>query len=231
MESPEKSLNSKSEMKLSKKKLKQNDNNDDDPTQSNTRNNLKESSEEEEDQQFPIEKIIARRFEKKTKQIEYFVKWQGYDYADNTWELMISLIEDNCFEKIYDYENMTLEEKIELLNQHKKLKKLRGVTEETIRATEFCEEMEFFKNNYEDFNPLIKEELDKWEYGNLNDDEIDYIVPYLRTKKEGMYFRCYWKKRQNEDMPRKSRIYPYIVIKNVDKDNFHKAFYYFDQQD
>lgn len=232
MESPEKSVHSKSEMKLCKKQLKQNDNNEEDPTQSNTnRNNLKESSEEEEDQQFPIEKIIARRFEKKTKKIEYFVKWQGYDYADNTWELMISLIEDNCFEKIYDYENMTLEAKIELLNQHKKLKKLRGVTEETIRATEYCEEMDFFRNNYEDFNPQLKEELDKWDYGNLNDDEIDYIVPYIRTKKEGMYFRCYWKKRQNEDMPRKSRFYPYIVIKNVDKDNFHKAFFWFDQQD
>ena len=228
-----KDLHSKSEMKLSKKKLKQNENDEEKRSRSNIRNNPKESSEEEEEeeQQFPIEKIIARRFEKKTKKIEYFVKWQGYDLSDNTWELMISLIEDNCFEKIYDYENQSLDEKIALLNKYKKLKKLRGVTEETLRATELCDEMEFFRNNYEDFNPILKEELEKWEYGNLNDDEIDYIIPYLRSRKEGIYFRCFWKKRENEDIPRKSRFYPYMVIKNVDKANFHKAFYWFDKDE
>ena len=105
MQSSRKDLHSKSEMKLSKKKLKNNNNIDEEKrSHSNIRNNLKESSEEEEeDQQFPIEKIIARRFEKKTKKIEYFVKWQGDDLSDSTWELMISLLEDNCFEKIYDY--------------------------------------------------------------------------------------------------------------------------------
>ena len=44
-----------------------------------------------------------------------------------------------------------------------------------------------------------------------------------------MIFRCFWKKREKEDKPRKPRYYPYSVILNVDKENFHKAFYYFDK--
>ena len=71
--------------------------------------------------------------------------------------------------------------------------------------------------------------MDKWEYGNLNDDIIDYIIPYERSKNEGIIYKFFWKKRENENKPRKARYYPCIVVKNVDKENFHKAFLYFDK--
>ena len=68
---------------------------------------------------------------------------------------------DNCFEKIYDYENLPLDDKIELLNKFKKLKKLKGVNEDILRITENCDELRFFRDNYQDFNPLLKEQLDQ----------------------------------------------------------------------
>ena len=71
--------------------------------------------------------------------------------------------------------------------------------------------------------------MDQWEYGNLNDDIIDKIIPYERTKKEGIIYKCFWKKRENEEKPRKARYYPYIVVKSVDKEDFHKAFGYFNK--
>ena len=227
MKSSKKEIHSKSEMKMSKKQLKKNNY---EPKRSHSFISAeKENSTEEDEEEYPIEKIITRRFEKKTKKIEYFVKWQGYDYTENTWEFLQSLIEDNCFEKIYDYENLSLDDKIALLKEYKKSKILKGVTEESIKITENCDEMKFFRDNYQDFNPLLKEKLDKWEYGNLNDDLIDKIIPYERTKKEGIIYKCFWKTRENEKKPRKARYYPYIVVKSVDKENFHKAFGYFNK--
>ena len=221
---------SKSEFKLSKKTfIKDKNNNNNIRSNSINRNELEDDIPEEEEEQFPIEKIIARKLSKSNGQLEYFVKWQGYSYEESTWESLKNLIEDYCFEKLFNYENLSLDDKISLLKKWKHLKKLKRVTEETIRNTEECEELDFFKNNYQDFNPDYKQYLDKWEYGNLNDDIIDYIIPYQRTKKEGMIFRCFWKKREKEDKPRKPRYYPYSVILNVDKENFHKAFYYFDK--
>ena len=188
MHSDKKDIHSKSEMKASKKKLKKDNEDDlsDKRSHSNIRNDLNEEDkkcdEEEEEEQYPIEKIITRRFQRKTKIIEYFVKWQGYDYSESTWETMQNLIEDNCFEKLFDYENQSLDEKIELLNKFKKLKKLKNVTEEIIRETEYCEEMNYFRENYQDFNPIFKAKLDAWEFGNLNDDIVDYIIPCQRTR-------------------------------------------------
>ena len=223
---------SKSEFKLSKKKLIKacDDNKNNNRSHSIDRKSYEQDmSEEEEDEQFPIEKIITRRISKSNGKLEYFIKWQGYSPNESTWETMKNLIEDYCFEKLFDYENLSLDKKIELLKEYKYLKKLKRITEESLRNSEECAELKFFKDNYQDFNPQLKECLDKWDYGNLNDDIIDYIIPYQRTKKEGMIFRCFWKKREKEDKPRKSRYYPYSVILNVDKENFHKAFYYFDK--
>ena len=190
-----------------------------------TNENNKEESDDEEE--FPIELIIARRIYQ--KRIEYLVKWKGYSKDESTWENMQHLIEDNCFEKIYNYENLNFKDKIKLLNKNKGLSQLKLVTEETIKNTEKCNEISNFKNLYFDFNPLFRQKMKHWKFGNLNDDVIDYIVPCQKNTKEGIIFKCFWKKRAREDKPRKPRYYPFYVIKNVDRENFHKAFLRFDK--
>ena len=219
-------LHSKSEYKLSKQSIDQKDNI---KKNSNNKNLSGESNEneaeEEEDEQYPIERIIARRISKKTKKLEYFVKWVGYDFAESTWEGLQNLIEDNCFEKIYDYENLDLEQKIQYLEKYKPLsRKLKQIDSDIINRTETCKELLDFKENYREFNPLLKKFLDQWEYGNLNDDTIDYILPFHKSKKEGIILKCFWKKRENEDKPREPRFYPYKVVKNVDRENIYKSF-------
>ena len=157
---------SKSEFKISKKKfLKDNDNNKNIRSHSNNRNVIEEDimSEEEEDQQFPIEKIIARKLSKPNGKLLYLIKWLGYSYEESTWESMKNLIEDYCFQIIYDYENLSVDEKIALLKEWKHLKQLKRITEDNIRKTEECEELQFFRNNYQDFNPDFRELLENWE--------------------------------------------------------------------
>ena len=108
-------MRSKSELKTSKKLIK---NKGSIKSNSNDRNKLRDDDEQE----FPIELIITRRINR--KRIEYLVKWQGYDYTECTWETLQNLIEDNCFEKLFDYENLSIDEKISLLNKYKKVKAL-----------------------------------------------------------------------------------------------------------
>jgi hypothetical protein len=225
MLSNKREMRSKSELKTSKKLIK---NKGSIKSNSNDRNKLRDDDEQE----FPIELIITRRINR--KRIEYLVKWQGYDYTECTWETLQNLIEDNCFEKLFDYENLSIDEKISLLNKYKKVKalnnknKLKKISEKTITQTEKYDEVTFFRNNYNDFNPLFKDKLKKWEYGNLDDDSIDFIIPYQRNKKEGIIYKCFWKKRRKEKEPRKPRYYSYYVIKSVDATNFHTAFNCFD---
>ena len=201
---------------------------DEKESNSNNINNKEEEEEKEDIKEYPIEKIIARKLIKRLKKIHYLVKWQDYEYEASTWEPLQTLIEDMCFEKIFNYENQSLEEKIELLNKFKELEVLKKVTERDITATEYCEEMKFFRENYQDFNPIFKEKFETWEYGNLNDDIIDYIIPFQKSKEQGMMFKCFWKKRQNEREPRKPRYYPLQVIKSIDKESFHKSYLYYD---
>ena len=86
---------------------------------------------EEENREYTIEKILARRLRK--DRIEYNVKWIDFKYEENTWEPLQNLIEDYCFDKIFEYENMSIEKKIELLNEYKHLKCLYNVSEKTLR--------------------------------------------------------------------------------------------------
>jgi hypothetical protein len=115
MLSNKREMRSKSELKTSKKLIK---NKGSIKSNSNDRNKLRDDDEQE----FPIELIITRRINR--KRIEYLVKWQGYDYTECTWETLQNLIEDNCFEKLFDYENLSIDEKISLLNKYKKVKAL-----------------------------------------------------------------------------------------------------------
>ena len=115
---------SKSEFKLSKKKLIKacDDNKNNNRSHSIDRKSYEQDmSEEEEDEQFPIEKIITRRISKSNGKLEYFIKWQGYSPNESTWETMQNLIEDYCFEKLFNYENLSLDNKIALLKEWKHL--------------------------------------------------------------------------------------------------------------
>ena len=176
---------------------------------------------------FTIERIIARKI--KNKKLYYYIKWKGFSSKENTWESLEHLIEDNCFEHLYNYENLDLVEKINLLRKFKRLKELRNISESIICKGEKCTERKEFLNNYFDFNPLFKEQFDNLEYGNLDDDIIDYIIPCQKNSEEDIIFKCFWKPRKEEKNPRKPRYYNYSIIKAIDKENFHKAFYQFDQ--
>lgn len=82
-----------------------------------------------------------------------------------------------------------------------------------------------FKRDYINFNPRFREKLKNWEFGNLNEDDIDQI--YLCQKKDENILRvkCFWKKRPNEERPRKPRYYPFYVIQNVAREHYHTAYY------
>merc|ERR1712080_213914 len=56
--------------------------------------------EEEEEEEYIVEKILNHRFTKKGK-LEYFLKWKGFDDADNTWEPAENL---NCQDLVEIYE-------------------------------------------------------------------------------------------------------------------------------
>merc|ERR1712080_35037 len=59
-----------------------------------------EEKEEEEEEEYIVEKILNHRFTKKGK-LEYFLKWKGFDDADNTWEPAENL---NCQDLVEIYE-------------------------------------------------------------------------------------------------------------------------------
>ena len=119
---------------------------------------------------------------------------------------------------------MTIDQKIELYNKHKHLKCLKSVSENTLRKTEEYIDVLNLKKNYAEFNPILKEKLQKWEYGNLNDDIIEDIHMYQLPENEDIIFKCFWKTREGEKKPRLPRYYHYSIIKSIDKENFHKAF-------
>ena len=187
--------------------------------------NTETSIEEDENKEYVIEKILARRI--RNNKIEYNVKWKEFDYKDNTWEPIQHLIEEYCFEKLFDYENMTIEQKIELLNKYKQLKGIKNISQNSLRNSENHKDVINLKNQYREFNPLLKDKMDKWEYGNLNDDVIDEMFMCQKDGDEDVFFKCYWKTRNGEKKPRLPRIYHYSIIKSIDKENFHKVFYHF----
>lgn len=198
------------------------------PNQKSLPKNKNKSEQKEENsnssvKEYPIEKIIARRMG--YEEIEYRVKWEGYENDQNTWEGLSHLIEDRCFDFLFDYENLSLEEKINLLNQYKPFDKLlEKISENNLIETEGDNQIENFKVNFKDFNPANKELLKEWNFGNLNEDEIDYIIPAQSDENRSeMLFLCFWKKREGEEQPRTQRAYKPKVIEIVDKENFYKA--------
>ena len=52
--------------------------------------------------EYEVEKVIAKKFCKKTKETLYLIKWIGYDFSNNSWEPISNL--ENCMELIEDFE-------------------------------------------------------------------------------------------------------------------------------
>ena len=181
--------------------------------------------EEDENKEYVIEKILTRRV--RNNKIEYNVKWKEFDYKDNTWETIKHLIEEYCFDKLFDYENMTIEQKIELLNKYKHLKGFKSISQVNLRNSENHKDVLNLKNNYREFNPVFRDLLEKWPYGNLNDDVIDDILMVQIPNEDDIYYKCFWKKRAGEEKPRLPRYYHYSIIKSIDKENFNKPFNHF----
>ena len=176
----------------------------------------------DDDAEFIVERIITRRIF--IDRIQYLIKWKNYKDEDSTWENLEHLIEDNCFGKIFEYENLPFDDKLKLLKTYEKLDIIKRISPISLKQSENHRALKFFKEDYMDFNPLFKSKFQNWEFGNLNDDDIDYMVICQVKEEKILLFKCFWKKRQGEDKPRKPRYYPYYVIQNVAKENFHEAF-------
>ena len=100
----------------------------------------------------------------------------------------------------------------------------------TLKRSENHPDIIQFKYDFMDFNPIFKEKFNNWEFGNLNDDEIDLLTLCQKEKERIMHFKVFWKKRNNEEKPRKPRYYPYYVVQAVATDIFNTAFYTFGEE-
>ena len=61
-----------------------------------------ESEESEDNEEFEVEQILDKRYEKGSGELWYLVKWKGHDSSANTWEPIKNLI--HCRESIKEFE-------------------------------------------------------------------------------------------------------------------------------
>lgn len=57
------------------------------------------------EEEFVVEKIVGKRYNHKTKQVEYLLKWEGYPSDQNTWEPLSNLT--TCRSLLQEYERST----------------------------------------------------------------------------------------------------------------------------
>ena len=72
--------------------------------------------------EYTIQKIIARRLN--NNKIEYFIKWKNFSFKYNTRKTMDDLEQHN-FDKLFHYENMSIEKKISFLKKYRHLKEIK----------------------------------------------------------------------------------------------------------
>ncbi|CAD8043724.1 unnamed protein product [Paramecium primaurelia] len=75
-------------------------------------------------QLYIVEKIVDRRYDPVSKELQYCIKWEGYSEAENTWEPLRNL--KNVLSEIEEFENQQLNKKqnMSLKIDNKKLKQL-----------------------------------------------------------------------------------------------------------
>ena len=123
-----------------------------------------------------------------------------------------------------------MEDKFNLLKGYEEVNGVKTIKYENLKRSEKHPDIIQFKYDYMDFNPLFKEPFNNWEFGNLNDDEIDQLIPCQKLKEKIMRIKVIWKKRKDEEKPRKPRYYPYYVIQIAARNMFNTLFYSFHEQ-
>ncbi|CAK55747.1 unnamed protein product (macronuclear) [Paramecium tetraurelia] len=75
-------------------------------------------------QLYTVEKVVDKRYDPVSKELQYCIKWEGYSEADNTWEPLKNL--KNVLSEIEEFENQQNNKKqnISLKIDNKKLKQL-----------------------------------------------------------------------------------------------------------
>ncbi|CAK90656.1 unnamed protein product (macronuclear) [Paramecium tetraurelia] len=71
-----------------------------------------------------VEKIVDKRYDPLSKELQYCIKWEGYNEAENTWEPLTNL--KNVLSEIEEFENQYRNKKYNksLKIDNKKLKQL-----------------------------------------------------------------------------------------------------------
>ncbi len=75
----------------------------------------KKSGAKQEEETFEVERIVDHKKEK--GKFQYFVKWNGYDESENTWEHEKNL--QGCPEILADYKQLMLEDEPEVASPKK----------------------------------------------------------------------------------------------------------------
>ncbi|CAD8053943.1 unnamed protein product [Paramecium primaurelia] len=123
-----------------------------------------QKKQKQEYQLFNVEKVVGKRYDPETNELQYCIKWEGYPDEENTWEPVENL--QNVLSFIQEYEatqnNTRKKQKIQL--DDKKLKQLL-----LIKLNQFLEQMapkyELQEINLSDFDSSeeIKEQQQQQE--------------------------------------------------------------------
>ena len=122
---------------------------------------------------YEVEKIVDKRINKRTRKVEYLVKWEGYSSKDNTWENVENF---NDSERLIKQFNDSLKD-----NEYQKHKKNEEKLEKNMLRKLGISNFELTKNGGIGTNFSIKEMVN---YGGSHRFKCSYNGnEYLLTKK------------------------------------------------
>ncbi|CAD8051156.1 unnamed protein product [Paramecium sonneborni] len=75
-------------------------------------------------QLFNVEKVVGKRYDPETNELQYCIKWEGYPDEENTWEPVHNLSNVLSFIQEYEANHITYKKKPKVLIDDKKLKQL-----------------------------------------------------------------------------------------------------------